>query len=260
MPGTAIGRMMDTRQRTTRQAGLPRGICQAWSIVSPVQIRLTVDCSIKTRVAGCRMTLSTESGSPETPRVSGTPVRGLDQDGGRHVGQRRVMGHCQGANQRGSGRPGQTVGDIGRLAGATVPPEVPGTNAHGSSRATKSGLHPVGVDPNRSLICRCRRTRVVGRFVLRNRESRVDLGYQRGGCVSLNPTVSADWVPGDCPSDRPVFPDPRFRGTCEPRRFGFAFPLAPVSTDAHRSVEASASPDRLRNSIGRSLGALGTPA
>lgn len=34
-------------------------------------------CSTKTRVAGCRMTLSTESESPEAPGVSGTAVRGL---------------------------------------------------------------------------------------------------------------------------------------------------------------------------------------
>lgn len=64
------------------------------------------------------------------------------------------MGNCRGANQRGSGRLGQISGDTGRLAGAMAPPEVSGTDAHGSSRATKSGLHPVGVDTSRSFVGR----------------------------------------------------------------------------------------------------------
>ena len=42
VPGIAIGRTMDARQRTTQEAGLPRGVCQAWGTVSPVKIRLMV--------------------------------------------------------------------------------------------------------------------------------------------------------------------------------------------------------------------------
>lgn len=148
MPGTAIGRMMDTRQRTTRQAGVPSGICQAWALWRRCKwVLLHQDSS-------CRVSheLSTESESPEAPRVSGTAGRVLIRTvaGMLDRGASASWATVEEPASVGSGRPGQISGDTGRLAGAMAPPEVPGPAVPRCLRAATLRIYiPIGTCLNR---------------------------------------------------------------------------------------------------------------